>query len=142
MVAEKILKNLMSLSKPILEKIRSFLKVQPTRPNSAAKIVASIMNPGDHYPEGFVFALPDGRLFYAATEEEMLMDRIEELHNPHPDITNVPKGSTGLDNEQPFSKLGLGSKATPVKDPEVIKLLVKAYYGTKAPKKLRELSLA
>lgn len=139
---EKMLRNLVSLSKAVLEKVGSILKVQPTRPNNAAKIVAAIMNPGDRYPEGFVFALPGGRFFYAVTEEEMRMDCIEELLNPHPDITNIPEGLTGLSNTQPYSKLGEGSTRPYTDDPAVKKLLVEAYYGTNAPQKLRELSLA
>jgi len=138
---KNILENLISLARHSLGKIGSWLKVQPTRPNSAAKIVATIMDPEDHLPHGFVFAIPDGRLFYAAVEDEMRMDCIVELLKPHSDIANAPKGPTGLGNKQPLSKLGEDDALRYTNDPVVIKLLVEAYYGKKAPQKLRELSL-
>jgi len=144
MFAGNLLKYIISFSKSALGKMRSFLKLKPTRPNSAAKIVATIINPGDHLPHGFVFAIPDGCLFYAAiagASSEMRMDCIVELLKPHPDVANAPKDSTGLGNKQPLSKLGENDALRYTNDPAVKKLLVEAYYGKKAPQKLRELSL-
>jgi hypothetical protein len=147
MGAKIILKKLFSLSLARLGKVWSFWKVEPTRPNSGltAKIVSAIMNPGDRVPQCYVFALSDGRFFIGDVGASCELDtkRVEQLHDPHPDITHTPDSSRRHSNVQPVSKLGLSSGfPVHVTDPAILKALVTVYYGAKAPEKLVALSLA
>ena len=124
-------------------KIWSGFKVdQPARPDSEeteAKIVASIMEPLDHFPEGHVFLLPDGRYFYALIGEataDMRIDCISQILNPEPTFSK--SGKSG--ETHPYEELGkLADYCT---DRDVQRLLVKAYYGKKAAQALLQFSLA
>ena len=110
------------------KKIWSGLKVdQPVRPTVDGKIdpTAWIRERGDRFPEGLVYAIPDGRYFYVPLQEgtgDLLVNKAEQLLAPAPSLLVRPAEG----NIQPPSELGpRGGKP----EAEAQKFLLMAYYG-------------
>ncbi|MDX9689636.1 MAG: hypothetical protein EOM37_06345 [Proteobacteria bacterium] len=121
-----------------LGKLWSRLRViEPVRPNSAeqsAVRIAWIREYGDNLPEGVVHRVPDGRLFYTAIEEgtgRLEVERAQLLTAPLPELTQG-------EDVCPPRLLGPKGKTA---DRGVQALLVKSFYGKKAPTVLASLSL-
>lgn len=130
-----------------LGRLWRWLKVNPVRPDSkeqVAVIVAAIEDRDAREFYGDVYKTADGRFFFAPVHGvtmDLKTNEIEEIRNPHPDIICSAKGM-GHKNKQPLATLLKAERVGIVCDPAIKAALVRAYYGTKAPQKLAELSLA
>jgi len=115
-----------------------WLNVAPARPNSEeteATLVAWIRDPGENMPVGIVHRIPDERLFFTPIKEG----------SGHLDLSasrHLTAPSSELITGQTIRPPSLLGPEGDLADNDVKRLLIKSYYGKKAPGILAALTLA